>query len=352
MRKIGAFCLFCFLILSCSTKKDDAGDENVSTVLPDEIDEVRVFRLEYSDFRHELVANGFVSAQNKADLRFQSSETVTDIYVKNGDRVEKGQKIAALDAFKLKNSLAQAKDQLERARLDLQDVLIGQGFSPNDTASVPKDVMRLAKVKSNYDQSLNQYALAEYNLFNAILYAPFNGIVANLFAKAFNIPAATEPFCTIIDNNRLEVEFKVLESEIAMINIGDRAVISPFSIVGFSCEGRVSEINPAVDKNGMTTVKAIVAAAQNRLYDGMNVKVNLQRSLGSQLVIPKDALVLRTNKKVVFTLKDGRAQWHYVQTTLENSFGYVVSEGLSEGDSVIFEGNINLAHETPVVLKR
>jgi hypothetical protein len=71
-----------------------------------------------------------------------------------------------------------------------------------------------------------------------------------------------------------------------------------------------------------------------------------------QLVIPKEALVLRTNKKVVFTLKNERAQWVYVETGLENSGGYVVTAGLAAGDSVIYEGNINLAHESPVRVKR
>jgi len=84
------------------------------------------------------------------------------------------------------------------------------------------------------------------------------------------------------------------------------------------------------------------------LYDGMNVKIRVQRSLGKRLVIPKTALVLRTNKKVVFTLKDGKAQWVYVQTGLENSSGYEVTYGLVAGDTVIYEGNMNLAHETPV----
>jgi multidrug efflux pump subunit AcrA (membrane-fusion protein) len=110
------------------------------------------------------------------------------------------------------------------------------------------------------------------------------------------------------------------------------------------------EINPSIDKNGMVQVKALINNPKNQLYDGMNVKIYLQRSLGKQLVIPKEALVLRSNKKVVFTLKNGYAQWVYVQTGLENSGGYVVTEGLSEGDSVIYEGNINLAHETPVKL--
>ncbi|MDR1369156.1 MAG: efflux RND transporter periplasmic adaptor subunit [Dysgonamonadaceae bacterium] len=356
MRTRLTFPLFCLigliLFISCGkTEKAITDEDGVSTVLPEEENEVSVMRLEYTDFHHELIANGTVSSQNKADLKFQTQENVAAIYVKNGDKVSKGQKIAMLDQFKLQNTMAQANDNLERARLELQDVLIGQGYAVGDTAKVPKEVLKLAKVKSNYDQSEIQYGLAEYNLKNSVLYAPFDGVIANLFTKTHNIPNASEPFCTVVDNSRPEADFMILESELPVIRIGDKVQVSSFSISNYAAEGRVTEINPVIDKNGMVRIKAVISNPGSRLFEGMNIKIKLQRSLGKQLVIPKEALVLRTNKKVVFTYRDGMAMWVYVQTGLENSTGYVVTEGLAEGDSVIYEGNINLAHETPVIIK-
>lgn len=351
MRTIWMYSTLCLLILSCSTKKEEQAEENVSTVLPSEIDEVRVMRLDYVDFPLELIANGTISARNKADLKFQTLENIAAIYVKNGDKVVKGQKLAMLDPFKLQNQMAQARDNLDRARLELQDVLIGQGYSLSDTATIPQNVLQLAKVKSNYEQSRNQYELADYNYKNSVLYAPFDGLVANLFTKVYNLPEAGQAFCSIIDNRNLETNFKVLESELTLVHIGDKVEVSPFAFNQFVCEGSVAEINPVVDKNGMVDVKAVINNSQNQLYDGMNVKIHLRRSIGKQLVIPKEALVLRTNKKVVFTFKDNRAKWVYVQTGLENSAGYVVTEGLNAGDSVIYEGNINLADESPVKVK-
>jgi len=342
-----SLCL-CLCLPSCSSKTDKTEEGSVSTILPDKVDEVRVMRLGLTDFNYELVANGTVSARNKADLRFGLSENIAAIYVKNGERVTKGQKIAMLDQFKLQNSLSQAKANLERAKLDLQDVLIGQGYSLKDSTQIPVEVMRLAKVKSAYDQSANQYALAEYNLNHSTLYAPFDGVVANLFSKVYNLPDGSLPFCTIIDNLHPETDFKVLENELPYLRVGDIVHVSPFSANDYSYTGQVSEINPTVDNNGMVLVKASLNNPKNQLYDGMNVKIRVQRSLGKRLVIPKTALVLRTNKKVVFTLKDGKAQWVYVQTGLENSSGYEVTYGLVAGDTVIYEGNMNLAHETPV----
>ena len=56
----------------------------------------------------------------------------------------------------------------------------------------------------------------------------------------------------------------------------------------------------------------------------MNVKVRVQRVLSKQLVIPKSAVVLRTNRKVVFTLRDNKAMWNYVETAQESSDSYVL----------------------------
>ena len=340
---------FILFILSCSSSKNENQDEKgVATVLPETPKEVKVFTLAYTDFNRELISNGTITAEQKADLYFQTSEIIASIFVKNGDYVTAGQIIASLDSFKLKNRLNQARENLERTKLDLQDVLIGQGYSLSDSARIPSEVMQVARIRSNYDNSVNQYELAAYELKNATLYAPFAGTVANLFQKTHNISSPGNPFCSIIGTATIEVIFNILENELSIVRIGNNISVSPYSILDISSEGRITEINPTVDKNGMVRVKASVSNPGNRLYDGMNVKIKIQQAVPNRLVIPKEALVLRTNRQVVFTLKDGHAQWNYVQTGLENSTEYVIVEGLQEGELVIYEGNLNLAHETPV----
>ena len=334
-------CMAVALLAACSDAgKGKESEEGVATVLPSESNEVTVKVLKRATFGHELVSNGKVTAGAMADLRFETTGVVAHIYVKNGDPVRKGQKLAELDKFRLKNKTAQAKDALEKAELELQDVLIGQGYPVGDASKVPADIMKLARVRSGYDQSLAQYELAAY--------APFDGVVANLFSKPFNEASTSEAFCSIIGTQGMEVDFTVLESELPLIKSGDKVIVTPYSDAGFRQEGRITQINPLVDDKGMVKVKAAVNG-KGRLFSGMNVRVNVHRSLGGQLVIPKSAVVLRSGKQVVFTLKDGKAQWNYVQTGLENAESYsMADDALKEGDTVIVTGNVNLAHEASV----
>lgn len=327
-------------------------EEHVQALAPLDTPGVKILLLEEREFNHELMSNGIIVAAQRADLRFDEADVVEDIFVKNGQRVHKGQKIAQLTQFKLYNAVQQASDNLEKAKLELHDVLISQGFALADSLKVPQEILRIAKIKSNYTYSLIQYELAKHTLSHSVLYAPFDGVIANLAAKKYNMPPANEPFCTVIADNAMDVQFSVLETELPLIRQGDRVEISPFSIKHYHATAVITEINPLVDENGMVKVKARIRGGTQGLYEGMNIRVRVQRSAGRQLIIPKEALVLRNNRKVVFTVKGNQAAWNYVQTGLENASGYVIAEGLKAGDSVVYEGNLNLAHETPIKVLR
>lgn len=353
------FCLSSLLMTACSGEKKETATEEggVSTVLPEAKNDVSVLALRKQAFNHELISNGKVFARGQADLRFESSEVIAHIYVKNGDRVQKGQKLAELDKFKLGNRLAQAKDALEKAKLELKDVLIGQGYTVDDFDKVPEETMKLAKVKSGYEQTRVQYELTKREEEHATLTAPFEGLVANLFAKAHNMANTSEAFCRIVDTQGMEADFTVLESELPLIKKNDQVIVTPYADATHRYEGRISEVNPLVDDNGMVKVKAQVNG-KGQLFSGMNVRISVRRSLGDQLVIPKTAVVLRTGKQVVFTLENGKAKWNYVLTGLENAESCIVSnkadvgvtDGLLEGDTVIITGNVNLAHEAEVMV--
>ena len=311
------------LFAACNADKQAKTEENVRQLLPDAPAEVTVIPLKTVDFEHELVSNGKISARTVAEVKFQTSEIIADVFVANGDRVTKGQRIAALETYALNNKLEQAKDALERSKLEMHDVLIGQGYKLDNS-------------------------MADYDLKQATLVAPVNGIVANLFAKPKTLSKPSEVFCNIIDTQSLEVVFTVLENELGFVRKGDNVKVVPYSMPDIEIKGRVSEINPWVNENGMVQIKATVSY-HPQLVEGMNVRVSAFRSVGKQWVVPKTAVVLRTGKQVVFTVVDGKAVWNYVQTGLENATEYTVTgETLKEGDPVIVTGNINLAHESPV----
>lgn len=314
---------------------------------------IQTMVLKEETFNRELAGNGKVAALLSSELRFQTGEQIAHVWVKNGDRVYAGQKIAQLDLFRLERAFLQAKDNLEQSKLELQDVLIGRGYSLDLQDQVPNEEMELAKVKSGYNRTMIAYQLAEEELRKATLYAPFDGVIANLKSKAMNMAPTEEPFCLVLNDKQVEVIFSILESELPLVKRGCKISVTPFAegTATKRLNGIVTEINPYVENNGMVKVKAIVNN-NGTLLEGMNVNILLSSPLTHSLVVPKNAVVMRSGKPVVFTVVKGKAQWNYVQIVTENSDSYVVAprskeyEGLDAGDSIIVAGNLNLAHES------
>ena len=216
---------------------------------------------------------------------------------------------------------------------------------------MPADVLELAKIKSGYAQAKVQYESAQHELEQATLTAPFDGVVANLFDKPYNLPKSGDPFCRVIRTSAMEVDFTILESELPLIKVGDKVEVMPYASAAGVRTGSISEINPLVDANGMVRVRAQVNGG-DKLFDGMNVRISVKRMLGEQMVVPKTAIVLRAGKQVLFTVKDSIALWNYVTTGLENMTECTLvdweASGLQEGMTIVATGNVNLAHESPV----
>ena len=267
----------CLVMTSCSTNSQQATTSQEPVTTPVDVQEevVSEVKPEVKELpSNSLTATGKVKAANYTDLYFRSQELIAHVYVKNGARVGKGQKIADLEVFALNSQLRQAEISLEQAKLELQDILIGQGYDPDHLDKVPADMMKLAKVKSGYEQAALQKENALREIENATLVAPFDGVIANLTAKPHHMAGSSEPFCRIIQTSNMEVEFQVLENELHLIKMGQKVEIVPQATTVGVQQGEICSMNPLVNEKGLIQVRARVKGNVG-LMEGMNVTVRI-----------------------------------------------------------------------------
>ena len=310
--------------------------------------EVTTVALEDTSFQVELMANGKVEARQRADLRFRADGVIQTVDVREGQRVAAGTLLATLDDSRQHTDLRQAQLDLRRSQLDYEDQLLQLGYRPADTAALDAETKGVARLRSGLAAAEIALERASSEMEQTRLVAPFAGTVANLEARPFNQASAFEYICTLVDDGAMAVEFKVLEQEIPFIRNSRSVVVSAFSAAAESHRGEVVSINPLVDEGGMVSVKARLATTSG-LLDGMDVQVAIRQELPSQLSVPKEAVLDRQGRKVVFTLENGLAKWNYVEIAHENSTHFAIASGLKAGDEVIYTGNFNLAHDKPVV---
>ena len=163
-----------------------------------------------------------------------------------------------------------------------------------------------------------------------------------------------EALCTLIDLSSLEVEFNLLEQEIASLAEQSAVYVHPIASPDLRIPAKLNIINPQVEDGGFLRVRArLGSTGQARLYPGMNVDVILEATSAAAVLVPKQAVVLRSGKPVVFTYDadQGRAKWQYVTVAYENDRQVALSEGVQAGQQVITSGNLHIDHDSKAQLE-
>ncbi len=335
--------------------KSEAGNDSRHQ-FAQELNEVDAIRLDLSTFTRQLISNGKLSAHSRSSLSFKTSGVVKAVNYSNGEFVKSGSVIAELYSEEQEMAYQAAKIALKKAEFDLYDVLAGQGYTAKDTLSVPQELLAMAKMRSGFDAAEIALVKARHDLEATKLRAPFSGKIADLQLKPHD-NCSSESFCTILDDRHMHVDFSALESEYTFLENGLTVYVIPYSDQSQRISGKITSINPTVDKNGQISVRASVQG-NSSMIDGMNVKVIVEKAVSDQLVVPKSAVLIRDNLEVLFRYRNGKASWTYVHTKMANSESYSVTANLdrgadlSPGDTVIISGNMNLADGSEVVLKK
>lgn len=348
--------IFFIFLLACKENQNANSDMVVKQEYALEKDEVNIQILKKDVFKEELLINGKLVAEQKNLLKFLVDGRLEKLYVKHGDRVGKDMVLASLEKFRYQQSLEEAMLALKKASLDFEDMLVGRGYDLEQKDSIPKNIYEMAAIRSGYLEAQNQLKNAQFELNAIILRAPFKGKVAGIQYKMHEQVNAGAEFLTLINDSVFEVEFYLLESEINKIKIDETVEVRAFNS-GEGYQGKITSINPLVEKNGTVLIKAKIKN-DGHLLEGMNVKVRIQKEISNQFVVPKSAVILRQNQEVLFKYQYGKTYWTYVKTTNENSTSYTIiadpeksSASLVEGDTIIISGNLNLAHDTEVSIK-
>jgi RND family efflux transporter MFP subunit len=188
---------------------------------------------------------------------------------------------------------------------------------------------------------------AELDMEKSAIRAPISGKVANVSLKRGSLVNAGDEICEVLSSHQLELKVKVLESDINFISPGQKAEIHPVSGGSKEVTGTVKSINPMVDENGLVQV-TLRLAGSGSLLPGMNARAVIRAPQSNSIVVPKQALVYRSGRPVVFTIENNESRWNYVEVGLDNGREVEILDGVPANSTVIITNNLQLAHQAPV----
>ncbi|MBY5952520.1 efflux RND transporter periplasmic adaptor subunit [Algoriphagus marincola] len=310
--------------------------------------EVRVAKAETKSFDYLINATGKLEAAAQVKAVIEQPGYLIELPIREGQSVSKGQVIAKLDPTEAEIRLQKAQIALQNAQASFENDKLG--FS-RDFASGDEErksfLEQQLKAKNGVFLAEIELKEAELNLERCEVKAPISGKVADLKFKMGSLISSNAELCEILSTNNLELRVKVLESDISLISINQKAEVYPVSNTQEALEGRVIAINPKVDENGLVEVAIRLTTSQN-LLPGMNARAIIRAPQSNSLVVPKDAVVYRSGRAVVFTIEDNESRWNYVEVGKDNGQEIEILDGISSGSTVITTNNLQLAHQAPV----
>jgi RND family efflux transporter MFP subunit len=191
---------------------------------------------------------------------------------------------------------------------------------------------------------------AQLDLEKTKIRAPFSGIIADIQVSSGEHVSVGRELFTLVNISRIRVHASVLESEIGKMKVGREVELKFSSYPGKVFKGKVSAISPIVNPEYKTCkVFVDVENPDEELKPGMHAEVEIAAEIyKNKLLVPQDAILTRSQRKLLFVVEEDLAKWRYVEIGLENENFAEILDGVKAGDQVIVDGHFTLAHDARV----
>ena len=300
--------------------------------------------VEKSLVTRSITATGSVVAWREIPISTEAGGlAVTEIVVDENDVVAKGQVLARLnnDLIKaeilkqqaaigeLEASLAGVRSEATRARSVAPGVLSAQTVEQRETL-VKTTEAKLAAARA-------QLLEVEARHRQTVIVAPAAGMIASRAVAIGQVTQTGTEMFRLIQDTRIEVDARVLESDLLAAIVGQSAKI--FGPTGVSEQGTVRGVSPVVDpKTRLGTVR-IALSGDSHLKPGMFARVEIAGESKLALTVPLKALVWREAKAHVFKVSaDNLVSLTEVRIGRGTTDNVEVVRGLDVGDRVVTLG--------------
>ncbi len=288
------------------------------------------------NFQHFVEATGRLEAENNVFVSPQTGGALTRVFVKIGDYVTKGQKIATIDNSILRNSMQEVEIQLETAKTiferqkNLWDQKIGTEVQYIQAKSSVESLERRINTLKSQD-GLN------------VVVSPISGVVDEVRLKAGEIAAPGIGIVRIVNFSDLKVVANVPDTYAGTISKGDMVKIK-FPDLQKEISAKLSYVSQTINQVSRTfAVEAKVPNFDKSLKPNLTAIMNVNdQSKGAAIVITESFVQNTEQGSIVYVAEtEGNkkiARAKVVKTGLSYDGKIEIISGLSTGDLLITQG--------------
>ncbi len=345
-----------------------------------------------------ISATGSVSSGNSTSLTTKASGTVKTVYVKNGDTVVKGQKIAEitldedgvkqqtqayvnyLEAGQNVKSAQAAKTaadvQMWKDRQAIFDAIDAIDYKNNNTINPSTKEEYTDSEKTIIDKSLDNARAAfdvselkyknadsviseakvlqaaawrDYQQVSSVIYAPSAGVVSNLtLTPGVIVTSTTDDNGNLSSksvgniespNTQLQAKVSLTETDVIKVKADQKVTFTLDAYPDMSFTGKVLAVDTSGSSNsGVTSYSVIIALdpIDVTVYPNMAISANIITDFKADVLsVPSTAITTSDSVSTVKVMKDNQVSTLTVETGITGNSQTEIISGLSEGDQVV-----------------
>lgn len=353
-------------LAGCSSEKQSADQ-----AAP--VRDVKIETLRVETVPDEVEAPGTVQSVATAQLAARTMGTVTQIFVREGDAVERGQDLMRLDdrelyarrqaaqsAFQeataageeVSRGLAASQAQADVARktyeryvyLKQQNAVSPQEFDEVEArqraaeANLAATRAKQAQVGAMKARAASEAQAAETVAGYARVVAPFDGVVVRRQVEPGSMVMPGMPLIVVEDRSKYRMEVTVDAARAVGIVRGASARVRLDAMPDRSFSGKVAEIEAGAESTSQTLRVKIDLPTDAALRSGLFGRAWFPRGERKALALPRTAIIERGQLRGVYALdKDHVARLRLVTLGAEAGDHVEILSGLSEGESVLLD---------------
>ena len=366
--------------------------------------EVSVMELGRKDLTSQVVADGVLKPETEVKLSSNNTTYITDIAVKEGDFVRKGDFLMSLDDRQQKAATTASKASVEAAKVNLNNAEIKRNRQEELYKKGLISDQEMENTNSSYASALSSFNNAEARyiqdedaLSKLRLIAPQDGTITFIDGEVGDLAQGgmfnPSVLLKLSDLSKMEVYVNVNENDIADIEINDAAIIEVDAYQDQKFKGVVKEVAYAATTSsggsqqqvtnfevkiqmlevvdgmrpGMSATVEIITEERNQVLaipiqslttprKPKNSEKEKKVSLSVDTDAPSDAdkekwgnrsqsMSGKTGRTVVFVINNGVAEQRVVETGIVGERDYEVTSGLEEGEKVVTGGFVAISRE-------
>lgn len=301
---------------------------------------------EYRTVAEVYAADAIAEAVRQSTVAAQISGRIVEIRFDVGDRVNKGEVIVRIDEREVSDALATTRAQLAQAQATLTNARAN--YERTQQLYNQKFVSQAAldKVYSEYRGAQAQYEAAAAVASQAAtvrsfatVTAPYSGVVSARHVELGETVTPGKPLMTGFDPSELRVVADIPQFRMPRIDARSAATVE-FPALDESVKAAGITVLPAADPRSHTTrVRVALPHYVKGAYPGMYARVKFAVGEARRLLIPKGAVVRRTEVTGVYVVSP-RGEVHFRQIRLgDHSDGGEVEvlAGLNPGEKVALD---------------